>query len=264
MGSQTAYQIEAHIRRRKLLPKFTADLYNADLDDDPVLTSSARPCFICPVDPEACWFSMRSMLRIPGECICSRCFDIYITYWSFIYFIPDRYGRRTLDRRASETVVIPGPSRWKRATNWLTSRSVFKRAPVFRMRSTQRNQRGSRLADLEPGTGPRVDLPTSSHGGSSPDPYQVESSSNVATSQMHAVPRSLFPWTLIGRMRPCYTLIILGIVTIVCSLVPALWRSAQRDDVSGGFSLAQYILGVGVFVIGSATVIHSKTCTCWQ
>ncbi|MCJ1458337.1 hypothetical protein MMC28_008708 [Mycoblastus sanguinarius] len=65
------------------------------------------------------------------------------------------------------------------------------------------------------------------------------------------------------RIRPCYILIVLGFLTIVGSLAPALWRSADRDDLSGGFSLGQYILGVGVFVIGCAVAIHSKTCTCW-
>lgn len=48
------------------------------------------------------------------------------------------------------------------------------------------------------------------------------------------------------------------------SLVPALWRSIRRNDLSGGFTLAQYILGVGALVVGCAVAIHSKTCTCWS
>ena len=64
--------------------------------------------------------------------------------------------------------------------------------------------------------------------------------------------------------RPCYILIIIGVITIILSLGAALWRSAARHDVSGGFSLGQYILGVGVFVDGTIAVIHSKTCKCWQ
>ena len=43
-----------------------------------------------------------------------------------------------------------------------------------------------------------------------------------------------------------------------------LWRSISRNDISGGFSLARYILGVGVFVVGCEVAIHSKTCTCWS
>lgn len=65
------------------------------------------------------------------------------------------------------------------------------------------------------------------------------------------------------KIRACYIFILLGVFSIVGSLASALWRSIDRDDISGGFSLAQYILGVGVFVIGCMVAIHSKTCTCW-
>ena len=66
-----------------------------------------------------------------------------------------------------------------------------------------------------------------------------------------------------SNMRTCYTLIFFGL-TIIGSLVPALWRSIHSNDVSGGFNLAQYTLGVGVFVIGCVVAIHSKRCTCWS
>ena len=65
-------------------------------------------------------------------------------------------------------------------------------------------------------------------------------------------------------IRTCYVLIFLGVLTIIGSLIPAIWRSVTRNDIQGGFSLAQYILGVGVFVIGFIVAIHSRTCTCWQ
>ena len=68
----------------------------------------------------------------------------------------------------------------------------------------------------------------------------------------------------LNLLRTCHTLIFLGFLTILGSLIPALWRSVARNDIQGGFSMAQYILGVGVFVIGFAVAIHSKTCTCWQ
>ena len=71
-------------------------------------------------------------------------------------------------------------------------------------------------------------------------------------------------WIKIQQIRPCYLLIFLAILTIVGSLVPALWRSTKRDDIQGGFSLAQYILGVGVFIIGCAVAIHSRSCSCWM
>ena len=78
--------------------------------------------------------------------------------------------------------------------------------------------------------------------------------------------RSLTPrFGQIARsIRACHVFIFLGFLTIVGSLVPAIWRSVARNDISGGFSLAQYILGVGVFVIGCMVAVHSKSCTCWQ
>ena len=70
--------------------------------------------------------------------------------------------------------------------------------------------------------------------------------------------------TLRRRIRPCHSLIALGALTIISSLSFALWRTISSHDMSGGFSLAQYILGVGVFVVGSVTVIHSRNCRCWN
>lgn len=65
-------------------------------------------------------------------------------------------------------------------------------------------------------------------------------------------------------VRPCYILILLGLISIAGSLGPAIWRANFQDDLSGGFTLAQYILGVGIFVVGSMVAIHSRTCVCWH
>lgn len=64
-------------------------------------------------------------------------------------------------------------------------------------------------------------------------------------------------------IRPCHIIILLGLLTVVGSLIPAFWRSTALNDISGGFSIAQYILAVGVFVVGGILVVHSRTCTCW-
>lgn len=85
-----------------------------------------------------------------------------------------------------------------------------------------------------------------------------ESVSNAQDTRITRA-HSHLPW-----LRPCYLLIILGILTVAGSLVPAIWRSKADHDLSGGFALAQYILAVGVFVVGSVAVIHSRSCTCWQ
>lgn len=46
----------------------------------------------------------------------------------------------------------------------------------------------------------------------------------------------------------CYILIFLGLLAIICSLTAALWRSIGSGDISGSFSIGQYILGVGMLV----------------
>ena len=66
------------------------------------------------------------------------------------------------------------------------------------------------------------------------------------------------------RIKPCHILILLGVLTIGSSLGVGLWRSESLNDLSGGFSLAQYILGVGIFIVGSMVALHAKRCTCWQ
>ena len=65
-------------------------------------------------------------------------------------------------------------------------------------------------------------------------------------------------------IRTCYLLIFLGFLTVLGILIPAIWRSVARHDIQDRFSLAQYILGVGVFVVGCMVAIHSRICTCWQ
>ncbi len=92
-------------------------------------------------------------------------------------------------------------------------------------------------------------------------PYTAEARIGSSQVQRTTIPRVL---GVIRSTRPCYVLIFLGLLTIVGSLVPALWRSISHNDISGGFSLAQYILGVGVFVIGCVVAIHSRTCNCWS
>jgi len=91
------------------------------------------------------------------------------------------------------------------------------------------------------------------------------SQSTVTASQHHANNcDQTHRKTSLLFVRPCYVLIFLGVLTFVGSLVPALWRSTMRNDISGAFSLAQYILGVGTFAVGSMVAIHSKTCKCWH
>ena len=68
----------------------------------------------------------------------------------------------------------------------------------------------------------------------------------------------------LAAIKICHQLILLGFLTIAGSLGVGVWRSVSLDDLSGGFSLAQYILGVGIFVVGGIIALHAKRCTCWQ
>ena len=116
---------------------------------------------------------------------------------------------------------------------------------------TERVQSYDRIPGFEIGS-----IPDSPHHGllrpSAENTSQIQRSTRRRVSEVN---RSI---------RPCYVLIIFGFLTIVGSLVPALWRSISDHDVSGGFSLAQYILGVGALVLGCSVAIHSRTCTCWS
>ncbi len=67
-----------------------------------------------------------------------------------------------------------------------------------------------------------------------------------------------------SSIRTCYVLVALGIFSIAGSLALALWRTINHSDIQGGFSLAQYILAVGAFIIGCVLVLHSRTCSCWS
>ncbi len=101
-------------------------------------------------------------------------------------------------------------------------------------------------------------IPLSNSSTLIPSLVQTETSSGtLSETQALAKPNCI-------RIRPCYILIVLGILSIAGSLAPAIWQASIRDDLSGGFTLAQYILGVGIFIVGSMVAIHSRTCTFWQ
>ena len=64
-------------------------------------------------------------------------------------------------------------------------------------------------------------------------------------------------------IRTCHILILLGILIVAVSLIPAILRSNHKD-IPGGFAIAQYIVNVGMFAVGCAVAIHVKRCTCWS
>ncbi len=78
------------------------------------------------------------------------------------------------------------------------------------------------------------------------------------------VVRLLCPSMSLGKVRTCYLLIAFGIVTIIASIGLILWRSMFRNDFSGGFSAAQYVVEVGAFIVAPITCLHITACKCWQ
>lgn len=144
-----------------------------------------------------------------------------------------------------------GPSRARYLTDvplspiWVTSTPAFSQHDLLTLHAPPR------LRSIERG---RRDVA----GVSDPPCLPI----SPGTSQSQAA-RSKKSKSSPGRIRPCYILVFLGSFTIAGSLIPALWLSIARRDMSNGFSLAQYILGLGVFIVGCAVAIHSRTCTCW-
>jgi len=66
-------------------------------------------------------------------------------------------------------------------------------------------------------------------------------SGNEGTIDVHLQPPPI---------RLGYLLILFGALTVAGSLAPAVWSCQADHNLSGGFALAQYIRGLGVFVVG--------------
>ncbi|KAI0552287.1 hypothetical protein F4679DRAFT_535164 [Xylaria curta] len=63
--------------------------------------------------------------------------------------------------------------------------------------------------------------------------------------------------------RPCYYLLG-GLSTgIVSSFALALWWARSQGDLSAGFTLGSYVVGVDALVVAAAGVFHAPSCRCW-
>ena len=65
-------------------------------------------------------------------------------------------------------------------------------------------------------------------------------------------------------LRTCFILIALCFATVTLSLSIALWWSFYANDVSGGFTMAGYIVALGGIIMFPIQSAHSKSCTCWR
>lgn len=66
------------------------------------------------------------------------------------------------------------------------------------------------------------------------------------------------------RWRFCHIVICIGLLTFLGSLTLALWWSLARNDVSGGFTMAAYIVAVGGLPLASIQMRHNQRCNCWK
>lgn len=66
------------------------------------------------------------------------------------------------------------------------------------------------------------------------------------------------------RWRFCYIVICIGLLKFGGSLALALWRSFTRNDVSGGFTMAAYVVAVDGLPWASLQMRHSQRCNCWR
>lgn len=66
------------------------------------------------------------------------------------------------------------------------------------------------------------------------------------------------------RFRVCHVVICIGILTFVGSLTLALWWSMVKNDVSGGFTMAAYVVAVGGLPLASIQIRHNQRCRCWK
>lgn len=64
--------------------------------------------------------------------------------------------------------------------------------------------------------------------------------------------------------RTCVILMILCGATVLASLSLALWWSMAHDDVSGGFTMAGYIVTASGILLYPIQYRHSKNCECWN
>lgn len=66
------------------------------------------------------------------------------------------------------------------------------------------------------------------------------------------------------RWRFCYVIMLIGFLTFIGSLELALWWSFTRNDVSGGFTMAAYVVAVGGLPLASLQMRHNHRCQCWK
>ena len=104
-------------------------------------------------------------------------------------------------------------------------------------------------------------------GTALPSPGQISenpgSSAASAPARLPSVEQSL-PSNESDRWPFCYIVICMGLLTFLGSFTLALWWSFTRNDVSGGFTMAAYIVAIGGLPLASMQMRHNHRCHCWK
>ncbi|KAI0838761.1 hypothetical protein F5Y06DRAFT_296367 [Hypoxylon sp. FL0890] len=66
------------------------------------------------------------------------------------------------------------------------------------------------------------------------------------------------------RTYTCFYLLAVALLLILASLVISFWWSAGHDDVSGGFGMGSYMVGLSSAIVALAGYAHRSNCRCWN
>ncbi|KAI1380969.1 hypothetical protein F4677DRAFT_206019 [Hypoxylon crocopeplum] len=83
------------------------------------------------------------------------------------------------------------------------------------------------------------------------------------------IERSEYPITQVAvseaekRTYACFFLLATAMLLLFASFAISLWWSINQKDVSGGFGMGSYMVGISSLTIGVATYAHRQDCRCW-
>lgn len=66
------------------------------------------------------------------------------------------------------------------------------------------------------------------------------------------------------RIRMCTVFLLLSLLAFILSLAVAMWWTSTRNDISGGFTVGSYVVGVVGLPLGLAGLGHYRVCRCWK
>lgn len=77
-------------------------------------------------------------------------------------------------------------------------------------------------------------------------------------------PESVAASTAYKRTYTCFYLLAAVMLLLFASLAVSLWWSVDHYDVSGGFGMGSYMVGISGTIVAVASYIHRSSCRCWK